>query len=124
MGIDIYAKWKGQTREEEQAQITGFSTVHGHVGYLREAYHGEPYATRYLVSEAFASPECEARIPAQTLRKRLPETLKLVERRERDLYQAPPQVIAAVQRSYVDFVEFCEGKERATGEACRIVASY
>ena len=28
--------------------------VHGPVGYLREAYGGgEPYATRYLVSEAF-----------------------------------------------------------------------
>ena len=53
MGIDIYARWKGQTEAEEQAQNTGFSAVHGHVGYLREAYHGEPYATRYLAAEAF-----------------------------------------------------------------------
>jgi hypothetical protein len=27
--------------------------LHGHVVYLREAYHGEPYATRVLVHEAF-----------------------------------------------------------------------
>jgi predicted Rossmann fold nucleotide-binding protein DprA/Smf involved in DNA uptake len=45
MGIDIYARWKGQTRQEQEAQYTGFSVVHGHLGYLREAYHGEPYAT-------------------------------------------------------------------------------
>ena len=42
MGIDIYARWRGQTEEEQHAQITSFSVVHGHVGYLREAYHGEP----------------------------------------------------------------------------------
>lgn len=41
------------TEHERRAQQTGFSVVHGHVGYLREAYHGEPYATRVLVPEAF-----------------------------------------------------------------------
>src|ERR1051326_1589275 len=51
MGIDIYAQWHGQTKEEETAQITGFSTVRGHVGYLRESYHGEPYATKHLCAE-------------------------------------------------------------------------
>jgi hypothetical protein len=49
MGIDIYMRWKGQTDEETQAQFVGFSVVHGHVGYLREAYHGAPYATKYGV---------------------------------------------------------------------------
>ena len=78
MGIDIYAKWAGQSEQEKEAQITGFSTVHGHVGYLREAYHGEPYATRVLVPEAFDAPECEAAISAATLRERLPETLNAV----------------------------------------------
>ena len=46
MGIDIYARWNGQSSAEQQAQYTGFSIEHGHVGYLREAYHGAPYATR------------------------------------------------------------------------------
>ena len=55
MGIDIYMKWEGQTEEEERAQITGFevSGRAGGVGYLREAYHGAPYATMFFVGEAF-----------------------------------------------------------------------
>lgn len=71
MGIDIYLKWEGQEEEERQAQHTGFSTTHGHVGYLREAYHGGPYATHILVREAFESAECEAQIPAAIMRERL-----------------------------------------------------
>jgi hypothetical protein len=86
MGIDIYARWKGQTRAEERAQHTGFSVVHGHVGYLREAYHGEPYATHQLVCEAVVSPTHEAKIPAAVLRERLPRTLELVRERERVVY--------------------------------------
>jgi len=57
MGIDIYAEWRGMTEEESNAQITGFDAAAGHVGYLREAYHGEPYATRVLVPEAFEQGE-------------------------------------------------------------------
>jgi hypothetical protein len=45
MGIDIYAEGDGMTDAQREAQITGCSVEHGHVGYLREAYHGEPYAT-------------------------------------------------------------------------------
>ena len=30
------------------------STEAGGTGYLREAYHGTPYATRHLCAEAFA----------------------------------------------------------------------
>ena len=77
MGIDIYARWPAQTAAEKEAQCTGFSIEHGHVGYLREAHHGEPYATRVLVPEAFdheTHPEGAA-IPAKTLRERLAETL-------------------------------------------------
>ena len=72
MGIDIYARWKGQTRRERKAQVTGFSTVHGHVGYLREAYHGGPYVTRFLVREVFEASDAEAAIAASHLRARLP----------------------------------------------------
>lgn len=53
MGIDIYARWRDQSEEETDAQVTGFSSVSGNVGYLREAYHGSPYVTKYLVKEAF-----------------------------------------------------------------------
>lgn len=58
MGIDIYARWRGQTDAERQAQEEAWlSTTSGHVGYLREAYHGEPYATRHLCKEAFTHGE-------------------------------------------------------------------
>ena len=53
MGIDIYMDWDNQTEEEKKAQLTGFDIGAGSVGYLREAYHGSPYATHYLVKEAF-----------------------------------------------------------------------
>ena len=123
MGIDIYARWHGQTEAEEEAQNTGFSAVHGHVGYLREAYHGEPYATRYLVAEAFENGRAE--IPAAVLRERLPKTLALVEERERTIYDNDDeQYIAEVTQSFTDFVRLCERKEQETGEPVTIIASF
>lgn len=53
MGIDVYADWDGRTKEEQEAQYTGFSVTSGDAGYLREAYHGEPYATMVLFPECF-----------------------------------------------------------------------
>lgn len=52
MGIDFYLRWADQTEDERQAQYTGFATT-GEAGYIREAYHGEPYATQVLCPEAF-----------------------------------------------------------------------
>jgi hypothetical protein len=124
MGIDIYTRWKGQTDEEIRAQFTGFSTVHGHVGYLREAYHGAPYATKYLLREAFERPD-RCHIPASVLRERLSHTLALVEERARTVYgETDAAAIAEVKQSFVDFVELCEAKERATGEPVLIIASF
>jgi hypothetical protein len=124
MGIDIYTRWKGQTADEVHAQFTGFSTIHGHVGYLREAYHGGPYATKYLLWEAFECPD-RCRIPASRLRERLPRTLELVEERARTVYgETNEAAIAEVKQSFVDFVELCEAKERATGEPVLIIASF
>ena len=64
MGIDIYARWEGQTEAEKEAQYTGFSTTAGAVGYLREAYHGGPYVTQWLMPEAF-SPDLGGRTLAE-----------------------------------------------------------
>lgn len=122
MGIDIYAHWRGQTEAEKQAQYTGFSTVAGRLGYLREAYHGEPYATRYLCPEAFEAGG--AKISAKLLRERLPETLELVAEREREIYQSSEDEVRQAKRSFSDFVDLCEGKEEETGEPVEIVASY
>jgi hypothetical protein len=67
-------------------QVTGFSAERGHVGYLREAYHGGPYVTKYLVAEAFAAQGREAAIPAATLRERLPTAVLMHIYREHKLY--------------------------------------
>jgi len=124
MGIDIYAEWDGMSDAEKNAQATFWlSADHGNVGYLREAYHGEPYATKVLVPECFETGR--ASIPAATLRERLPETLEIAERRERELYdETDPEAIRLVLKSYRDFVELCASKEDETGEPCLIIASY
>ena len=75
MGIDVYLEWDGQEDERNAAGNDSkpglFNVTDGHVGYLREAYHGGPYATRLLVPEAFESETCKAAIPAATMRHRL-----------------------------------------------------
>lgn len=71
MGIDIYLKWDGMTEEDRGRQLTGFSTTVGGTGYLREAYHGGPYATQIFFREAFEAEECEAEIPAALMRERM-----------------------------------------------------
>ena len=98
MGIDIYMHWHGQTKEDHDKQITGFSTTAGEAGYLREAYHGGPYVTRYLVQESFdeswydsASEEERENykgkpIPAATLRERLPRAIVMAAYRHATVY--------------------------------------
>jgi hypothetical protein len=86
MGIDIYASWPGQSEAEANAQITGFDATAGDVGYLREAYHGGPYVTKYFVAEAFECESGEAAIPARTLRERLPIAVLMHIYREHKLY--------------------------------------
>jgi len=59
------------------------------------------------------------------LRARLPQTLKLAEERERQVYgQTDEQEIELVRQSFRNFVALCEAKERETGEPVAIVASY
>jgi hypothetical protein len=123
MGIDIYMKWEGQTDAEEARQITGFSVTAGRFGYLREAYHGGPYATRALVPEAFEGGG--APIPAAFMRERLPETLALAKEREQKIYKTTdPKEIALTLKSFVDFVRLAERMEKKTGHPVTIIASY
>ena len=89
MGIDIYMEWPKQTEAEKKAQITGFSATHGHKGYLREAYHGGPYVTKFLVKEAFEAENAEAQIPAKVLRERLPAAVMLATYRNHVVYEEP-----------------------------------
>ena len=123
MGIDIYARWKGQSEEERDKQASVWlSSEAGANGYLREAYHGEPYATMFLCSEAF-SPE-GAQIPSGVLRERLPHALALVEERCRKLYHASEAEIEGVKQSFRGFVSLCERKEKETGEPVLVTASF
>lgn len=173
VGIDVYLKWDKQSEEEQQAQYTGFSITSGNVGYLREAYHGGPYATHILVREAFESETCEAEIPAAVMRERLtsvtepargvdggsrvaqqihellsqalgaqegvsitpahsgthttkPQTVEeCVRARYASVYRdAEPEEVELALKSFYDFVELAEQKERKTGKPCTVYASY
>jgi len=125
MGIDIYMRWTDQTEEEVKAQYTGFSTIHGHAGYLREAYHGSPYATHYLVEEAFDedAPEEGASIPCAILRERLPETLNLHIQRCKEIYNENIHFESPSAEAFIAFVELAE-RLTAKGKSPTIIASY
>ena len=124
MGIDIYTRYLGQTPEERNEQSSHWlCTDGGQVGYPREAYHGEPYVTRFLCREAFTTGE--AAIPAWLLRKRLAKAVRLVAVRERALYpDESEEEIQAICDSYTAFVEHCERIEAMIGEPVIIVVSY
>lgn len=124
MGIDIYLEWNDITKEEKKEQYTGFSIDHGHVGYLREAYHGGPYATQVLVPEAFRSQDGTACIPAKVLRERLPEAICAVITRAREIYNEEVDENNATIKSFINFVELAEKKEDELGEPCTVIASY
>lgn len=115
------------TEVETNAQYTGFSIKAGNVGYLREAYHGDPYATRYLCAEAFLNevPEDGVVIESSILQARLPRTLELVRERMSKVYECTDEnEIAEVQKSYIDFVDLIIKKEIETGAPVRITASW
>ena len=123
MGIDIYAHWRDQTADAKAKQSEAWLTTGaGGAGYLREAYHGEPYATKHLCAEAFETDR--ARIEAAVLRERFPHTLALVEERERNIYKSTDEEIEDMKQSYRDFVALCEEKEKETGEPVLVIASY
>ena len=122
MGIDIYLEWDNQTEKEKKDQCTGFSITSGNVGYLREAYHGSPYATQILVPEAFEKSDVE--ISFKEMEERLPEVLQVVEERAKKVYNADDEEIEESKQSFSDFVALARDKEREKGKPCRVIASY
>ena len=85
-GFVAVAPDKAQEIREVFSQLggkfnAGYGIDAGNVGYLREPCHGEPYATKTLVPEAFRYGR--ARITAADLQKRLPDVLHIVDTRER-----------------------------------------
>lgn len=64
MGIDVYMNTDVlDEKDRPEGGRTWFevSGNAGRAGYLREAYHGGPYATRYLVGEAFGDVDFDPR---------------------------------------------------------------
>jgi hypothetical protein len=74
MGIDVFMTWPGQSQADREAQ--GFMTPpteRGGAGYLRESYHGGPYATMVLLPEGWTGDDyAPFQISAAMLRERLP----------------------------------------------------
>ena len=123
MGIDIYMRWDGMTEEDRDKQITRFDATKGDVGYLREANHGQVFATEYLVKEAFAKDAGEVHIPAKELRKRLPLTKEIVIQRAKQVYKEELTEDDAVVKAFEDFVKLSEALEE-DGRKPTIYASY
>jgi len=123
MGIDIYMRWDGMTEADREKQITGFDATVGDVGYLREAYHGGPYATRYLVEEAFEDGAGDVHIPAKELRERLPLTKDIVIQRAKEVYKEELTEDDEIVKSFENFVKLGEALE-ADGRKPTIYASY
>ena len=124
MGIDIYMRWDDMTDSEKEKQYTGFSIAHGHVGYLREAYHGGPYATQVLVPEAFEAENSEAEIPASVLKERLDLAKQTVIERGQKVYKEVLTEDDPSVQAFADFVALAEQVESKTGKPVTIIASY
>ena len=138
MGIDCYNQTAQDLNGNDSGQ--GFDITAGDKGYLREAYHGSPYATHYLLKECFeiddvlgdlsgrdegVEYEIKVFIPAKLLRKRLPHTLAIVEERYVNNYKdATKDNIEEAQKSFDDFVELAEKIEKREGKPCEFYASF
>jgi hypothetical protein len=117
-------RWELMTEEEIEDQHQGFRVTIGNKGYLREAYHGDPYATKVLVPEAFDAHGAEVKIAAAILRERLPLAMKAALRREREVYRnSNVNEDSPVIQSFVSFVELAEELEEQ-GREYTVVASY
>ncbi len=129
MGIDIYVKWEGQTTEERDKQITGFSIESGDVGYLREAYHGEPYATEYFVQEAFDDDKRSldenghVAIPSDVLLQRVPLAVDIHIQRHKEIYKQKVTKNDVSAKAFGLFAKFVQNLERL-GMKPKIYASY
>jgi len=114
MGIDVYLKWTDMTKGDKQAEITGFDIYKGDVGYLREAYHGGPYATEVLVSENWdKQPKGGFAIANSVLQERLPLVVATAKARAKLIYKAQTEEQDMTAQAFIDFVAFHKEKEDA-----------
>lgn len=122
MGIDVYLCWDGQTEEEKEAQITGYSMTHGHVGYLRGAYSKRgisdiicalfPEGRHKVYDEE--KERAGFRLDVKKLRQDL-ETVKKI-------YKDDDRMLDVHWKSFEDFVALAEKKEEE-GKNPRVIMS-
>ena len=131
MGIDCYLinpdTNKLHAEETGQEEAMGFNPFSSHAGYLREAYHGGPYATQVLLPEGWIDEherdeEGAFTIEASTLRNRLPKTLEAAAIRNRENYSGRDEEM--VLKSFKDFVDLAEELEKEKGKPCKFYVSY
>ena len=115
MGIDIYARAR---KKKEKVEDIDFNEEYcGERGYLREAYHGGPYVTKFLVEEAFdaeedkmekdeSGSEMGVQISVKTLKERLPIATLLAVHREQKIYGDKSGIPK-------DFIKELDGKDGA-----------
>lgn len=139
MGIDVYMKWDGFTKDDKEAQLKGFDATIGNAGYLREAYHGDPYATMYLCPEAFDderfkhpfNPKAKeddddygyVKLAADLLVERLPIVIQAAIERNTKLYNSTLDQSLPYIKSFLDFVALYVKMERE-GKHPRIYVSH
>lgn len=141
MGIDIYAEWGDESfhdradrevgrpdykADRETAKKQSALIYSGANGYLRESYHGRPYATREFVREAFEAKDATARIPASVLMGRLEKAAADTIQRYREVYDCEPRSEETLwqMRQFADFARKVAEIERETGVTPNIIASY
>ena len=124
MGIDVYVEWDKRTEEEREKQYTGFSIESGDVGYLREAYHGSPYATHYFVQEAFEDDKYDGvAIPSDTLLERVPLAVDIHIQRHKEIYKEDVKREDKSARAFGEFAKLVQDLEKQ-GKNPKIRASY
>lgn len=106
MGYNIYLQWDGMTKKDQEAQYTGFSIVHGHVGYLRESYGGRCHATHIL--QDLAGGDYELTIDNYKLADKKNEIIEAIEVRYKD-----SEIKDEVVKSWVAFIALHKEKEEA-----------
>lgn len=73
-------------------------------------YDIEPCITRKLFKEAFKNGE--AKISSSVLKKRLPNALKDIEKKERKIYFSSKNTIRKVKKIYKNFIKLIEKEEK------------
>ena len=111
MGFDVYLRWDGITNEEESAQITGYSTVHGHVGYLRWSYD-EPNPVLALLKPFMNDddyPDRITKVKGVDLTDRLPKVKEAIDHWD----DIKPNIKNEIFESFNNFCHLFELKEDA-----------